>query len=119
MLADDEGDGVGAVETGQGPGLLDAVGDGGDLGEVDGLAAGAGDDEALEGRDGILSISITHGFPWGDVVDMGTRVLVYADGEERLPLRITYSVDHKALPAAAAAAVVPAPSIITRPATIS
>ncbi len=37
--------------------------------------------QALEGRDGILSISIAHGFPWGDVPDMGTRVLVYADGD--------------------------------------
>ena len=36
--------------------------------------------QALEGRHGILSISIAHGFPWGDVPDMGTRVLVYADG---------------------------------------
>ncbi len=34
---------------------------------------------ALEGRDGILSISISHGFAWGDVADMGTKVLVYAD----------------------------------------
>jgi len=34
---------------------------------------------ALEGRDGILSISISHGFPWGDVPDMGTKVLVYSD----------------------------------------
>ncbi|MBL0089678.1 MAG: M81 family metallopeptidase [Ideonella sp.] len=37
--------------------------------------------QALEGRDGILSISITHGFPWGDTPDMGTKVLVYADGQ--------------------------------------
>jgi microcystin degradation protein MlrC len=36
---------------------------------------------ALEGRDGILSISISHGFPWGDVADMGTKVLVYSDGD--------------------------------------
>ena len=35
--------------------------------------------QALEGRDGILSISISHGFPWGDVADMGTKVLVYSD----------------------------------------
>jgi len=35
--------------------------------------------KAMEGRDGILSISIAHGFPWGDVPDMGTRVLVYTD----------------------------------------
>ena len=34
---------------------------------------------ALEGRDGVHSISVTHGFPWGDVPDMGTKVLVYAD----------------------------------------
>lgn len=34
---------------------------------------------ALEGRDGILSISVVHGFPWGDVPDMGTKILVYAD----------------------------------------
>ena len=36
--------------------------------------------QALEGRDGVLSISLTHGFPWGDVADMGTKVLVYTDG---------------------------------------
>ncbi|SPU51262.1 peptidase [Bordetella trematum] len=35
---------------------------------------------ALEGRDGILSVSLIHGFPWGDVPDMGTKLLVYADG---------------------------------------
>lgn len=35
--------------------------------------------QALEGQDGILSISISHGFPWGDVPDMGTKVLVYSD----------------------------------------
>lgn len=37
--------------------------------------------QALEGRDGILSISVSHGFAWGDVPDMGTRLLVYADGD--------------------------------------
>jgi len=36
---------------------------------------------ALEGQDGILSISISHGFPWGDVPDMGTQVLVYSDAK--------------------------------------
>ena len=34
---------------------------------------------ALEGRDGIVSISAIHGFPWGDVADLGTKLLVYAD----------------------------------------
>jgi microcystin degradation protein MlrC len=36
---------------------------------------------ALEGQNGIQSISIAHSFPWGDVPDLGTRVLVYADDE--------------------------------------
>ena len=48
--------------------------------------------QALEGRDGVLSISISHGFPWGDVADMGTRVLVYtdadADAAQRLARRL-------------------------------
>jgi microcystin degradation protein MlrC len=35
--------------------------------------------QALEGHDGVLSISVTHGFPWGDVAEMGTKVLVYTD----------------------------------------
>jgi microcystin degradation protein MlrC len=35
----------------------------------------------LEGRDGVLSVSIGHGFPWGDVAQAGTRVLVVADGD--------------------------------------
>lgn len=35
--------------------------------------------QTLEGKDSILSISISHGFPWGDVPDMGTKVLVYSD----------------------------------------
>lgn len=33
--------------------------------------------QALEGREGVLSISVTHGFPWGDVAEMGTQVFVY------------------------------------------
>jgi microcystin degradation protein MlrC len=37
--------------------------------------------KALEGRDGILSVSLAHGFPWGDVPEMGARVLVVADGD--------------------------------------
>jgi microcystin degradation protein MlrC len=36
---------------------------------------------ALEGRDGILSVSLGHGFPWGDVADVGAKTLVIADGD--------------------------------------
>lgn len=35
--------------------------------------------KALEGTDGILSISLGHGFPWGDVPSEGTRVVVVTD----------------------------------------
>jgi microcystin degradation protein MlrC len=33
-----------------------------------------------EGRDGILSVSFGHGFPWGDVAEAGARLWVVADG---------------------------------------
>ncbi len=36
---------------------------------------------ALEGKDGVLSISVIHGFPWADVPDMGSKLLVVADGD--------------------------------------
>jgi microcystin degradation protein MlrC len=38
--------------------------------------------KALEGQDGILHISIAHGFSHADVPDMGTRVLVYTDARK-------------------------------------
>ena len=38
--------------------------------------------KAMEGRDGVLSISVAHGFPWGDVPDQGTRILVVTDGRK-------------------------------------
>jgi microcystin degradation protein MlrC len=37
--------------------------------------------QALEGQDGILSVSFGHGFPWGDVEEVGAKVLVIADGD--------------------------------------
>ena len=37
---------------------------------------------ALEGHDGILSVSFGHGFPWADVADVGARILVVADGDQ-------------------------------------
>ena len=35
----------------------------------------------LEGRDGVLSVSFGHGFPWGDVADVGAKMLVISDGD--------------------------------------
>ena len=37
--------------------------------------------QALEGKDSVLSVSLGHGFPWGDVADLGTRVLVVTDNQ--------------------------------------
>ena len=37
--------------------------------------------KALEGTDGILSISVIHGFMAGDVPDLGTRVIVIKDND--------------------------------------
>ncbi len=37
--------------------------------------------KALEGRDGVLSVSLGHGFPWADVADLGAKVLVVTDGD--------------------------------------
>ncbi len=52
--------------------------------------------QALEGRDGVLSISIAHGFSLGDVPDMGTKVLVYTDGKpaqaDALALQLAHEV---------------------------
>ena len=36
---------------------------------------------SMEGRNGILSISVIHGFQAADVYDVGTKVLVYTDGD--------------------------------------
>jgi microcystin degradation protein MlrC len=40
--------------------------------------------QSLEGEDGVLSISIAHGFPWADVHDLGTKVLVVTDADQRM-----------------------------------
>ncbi|HZZ36202.1 MAG TPA: M81 family metallopeptidase [Caulobacteraceae bacterium] len=34
-----------------------------------------------EGRDGVLSLSLGHGFPWGDTADSGVRMLAVVDGD--------------------------------------
>ena len=37
--------------------------------------------QSFEGRDGVLSVSLGHGFPWGDVADSGAKLWVIADGD--------------------------------------
>jgi microcystin degradation protein MlrC len=36
---------------------------------------------AHEGRDHILSLSLAHGFAWGDVADVGVKMLAVTDGD--------------------------------------
>lgn len=59
----------------------------------------------VERRPGILSASYVHGFPWGDVPDAGTKVLVVADRDRALAARTArelaqalYRVRHDLLP---------------------
>jgi microcystin degradation protein MlrC len=40
-----------------------------------------------EGRGGVLSLSLGHGFPWGDVADCGARMLAVVDGDPALAER--------------------------------
>ena len=44
--------------------------------------------QALEGKDGILSVSFAHGFPWGDVEDATAKVIVIADGDKAKAQRL-------------------------------
>jgi microcystin degradation protein MlrC len=36
---------------------------------------------AMEGKDGVLSVSLGHGFPWADVADVGMKTLAVVDGD--------------------------------------
>lgn len=40
--------------------------------------------QELEQQPGVLSVSLGHGFPWGDIPDMGTRLLVVTDNRPDL-----------------------------------
>lgn len=43
--------------------------------------------QALEKEPGVLSVSLVHGFPWGDTPEVGTRVLVVSDNDQALAQR--------------------------------
>ena len=45
------------------------------------MKAFVADMKAQEGHDGILAVSFGHGFPWGDVAEVGAKTLVVADGD--------------------------------------
>lgn len=42
---------------------------------------------AAEGHDGILSLSLNHGFPWADVPHAGAKMLAVADGDMEIARR--------------------------------
>jgi len=46
------------------------------------MAAFVAEMQEQEGRDGVLSLSLGHGFPWGDVEDSGVRMLAVTNGDE-------------------------------------
>ena len=52
---------------------------------------------AMEGRDGILSISVNHGFQAADVYDVGSKVLVYADGDGAAAARLAEALGREIL----------------------
>jgi len=37
--------------------------------------------KSLEGRDGVLAVSFGHGFPWGDVAEVGGKMVVITDND--------------------------------------
>jgi microcystin degradation protein MlrC len=53
--------------------------------------------KTMEGRDGILSITIAHGFSAADVYDMGTKVLVYGDGNAEAATALARSLAREIL----------------------
>ena len=36
---------------------------------------------AMEGKDGVLSLSIAHGFPWSDIQEMSSRIIAITDND--------------------------------------
>ncbi|WP_342242521.1 M81 family metallopeptidase [Ensifer sp. OTU672] len=47
--------------------------------------------KAKEGQDGVLSVSFGHGFPWGDVEDVGAKMLVVTDNDPEKAVRVARS----------------------------
>jgi microcystin degradation protein MlrC len=50
---------------------------------------------AAEGRDGILSLSLNHGFPWADVPNAGAKMLAVADGDIAIARRAAEAFGRK------------------------
>ncbi|HJU07207.1 MAG TPA: M81 family metallopeptidase [Rhodanobacteraceae bacterium] len=46
----------------------------------------------MEGREGVLSVSFAHGFPWGDTPETGSKVLAITEGDAELAARVAEEV---------------------------
>ncbi len=51
--------------------------------------------QALEGKDGVLSVSVIHGFMAGDLPDMGTRIVVVTDNDKAKGDALAMSLGHE------------------------
>jgi microcystin degradation protein MlrC len=51
----------------------------------------------LENRDGVLSASFAHGFPWADVADVGAKVMVVTDGDNTLAGQLAQQFSERVL----------------------
>jgi microcystin degradation protein MlrC len=50
---------------------------------------------SFEGKDGILSVSMAHGFAFADVEDVGTRMLVVSDADKDAAARLAARLGHE------------------------
>jgi microcystin degradation protein MlrC len=48
--------------------------------------------KAAERRDGVLSVSFAHGFPWGDTPETGSKLLAIADGDSALAKSVAVEI---------------------------
>jgi microcystin degradation protein MlrC len=51
--------------------------------------------KSLEGRDGVLSVNLGHGFPWADVPESGAKCWVVTDGDLALAQRTAQAVSER------------------------
>jgi microcystin degradation protein MlrC len=74
---------------------------------------------SMEGKDGVLSLSAGHSFPWGDVPELGCRLVAVADGDKAKAERLArqLGMEFYALRKAAQPAYVSLDQAIARAAT--
>ncbi len=53
------------------------------------------DMQEAEQQEGVLSMSFGHGFPWGDVADVGAKMWVITDGDQALADRLAREWGHR------------------------